>query len=720
MKLPGFAAVNNQFHIARMCVRKKSVQLPAKALVIATAIFSLLPVTSAVASVEDTEYDIVIYGGTSAAVTTAVQARQMGKTTIIVSPDIHIGGLTSGGLGWTDSGNKNAIGGLSRNFYHRVWQHYQKADSWTWQDQAKFGNRNQSGPGPAGDGSTMWVFEPHVAEAIFDEMLAEYSIPVLRGEWLDRSPTTVTQNNGRITSIKTVSGKTILGKMFVDTTYEGDLLATANIDYHVGREANSVYGETWNGIQVGILHHKHWFQTEVDPYVKPGDPSSGVLPGISTRDPGVRGDGDHRIQAYCFRMCLTNVPENKIPFPKPEGYDPGKYELLLRVFDGGWREMFAKFDPMPNHKTDTNNHGPFSTDNIGMNYDYPEATYKRRSEIIQEHKVYQQGLMYFMANDKRVPEDVRAAMSKWGLPKDEFLDNGGWPHQIYVREARRMIGEYVMTEHDCLDTRETPDSIGMGSYTLDSHNVQRYITPDGLVQNEGDIGVHAPRAYEIAYGSIVPKKSQCENLLVPVCVSSSHIAFGSIRMEPVFMILGQSAATAACLALDNNLAVQDVPYDVLRKRLLEDKQVLEMEDSSLLSSRKLKGTVIDDRAAEFEGDWQSSTANKPFVDSGYSHNGNSEQGKKSATFHTKLPAGNYRVLMSYPANGNRATNIPVTVYHAEGHQQVIVNERIQPPIDKTFIELGTFEFSGEGKVVIETTDTNGHVVVDAIQFLPVE
>ncbi len=273
---------------------------------------------------------------------------------------------------------------------------------------------------------------------------------------------------------------------------------------------------------------------------------------------------------------MTQHPENRVAFVKPDGYDPEQYALLLRVFDAGWRETFEKYDPIPNRKTDTNNHGPFSTDNIGMNYDYPEATYERRREIIAEHRQYQQGLLYFMANDPRVPADVREAVSTWGLAKDEFVDNGNWPHQLYIREARRMIGKYVMTEHELLKVRPTPESIGMGSYTIDSHNVRRYITPDGAVQNEGDIGVSAKGPYEIALGSVLPKQDECENLVVPVCVSSSHIAFGSIRMEPVFMILGQSAVTVACLAIDQGIPVQQVGYDQLRARLLTDGQILEM------------------------------------------------------------------------------------------------------------------------------------------------
>lgn len=669
---------------------------------------------------DDAVYDVVIYGGTSAAITAAVQTKQMGKTAVIVCPEKHLGGLTAGGLGWTDSGNKNAIGGLSRQFYHRVWKHYQDADAWIWEDQAKFGNRNQS-PGKEGAVAAMWVFEPHVAEQIFDHWVEEHGIPVHRDQWLDRTPGRgVELREGRIVSITMLSGMKIRGRMFVDATYEGDLLAAAGVDYHVGREANSVYDETWNGVQVGTLHHSHWFQKAVDPYVVPGDPTSGVLPRVSTDPPGQKGAGDQRIQAYCFRMCLTDVPENRRPFPKPDGYDADQYQLLLRVFDSGWRQMFNKFDPLPNHKTDTNNHGPFSTDNIGMNYDYPEASYQRRREIIAEHRQYQQGLMYFMANDSRVPSEVRAAMSKWGLAKDEFVDHDGWPHQIYVREARRMIGSYVMTEHDCLDRVQTPGSVGMGSYTLDSHNVQRYIKPDGLVQNEGDIGVKCPRPYEVAYGSIIPKREQCKNLLVPVCVSSSHIAFGSIRMEPVFMILGQSAATAACLSLDRQIDVQQLPYDVLRQQLLADGQVLELKDSYAISSAKLPGTVIDDQQAMLMGKWKSSAANQHFVDSGYQHNNNEPSVDSSAKFSTTLEAGVYEVRMSYPPNNNRATNVPVTITHAGGQTTKSVNQRQAPPIDQLSLSLGSYEFDSDATVTIGTQDTDGYVVIDAIQFLPMK
>jgi len=694
-------------------------------LLVVTCTSSLSPT---LAHAEPMSFDVVVYGGTSAAVATAVQVKRMGKTVAIVCPEEHLGGLTSGGLGWTDSGKKDAIGGISRDFYHRIWKHYQDPSAWKWQKQAEFGNRNQSPPDANGDGTTLWVFEPHVAELVFEELITEFDIPVFRDEWLDRTPLDsssesqrtrgITMTGPRISTIAMESGKSFAAQMFVDATYEGDLLAAAGVSFHVGREANSVYDETWNGIQVGVLHHAHHFKKPTGPYVRPGDPGSGLLPCISTDPPGKKGDGDHRVQAYCFRMCLTDVGENRIPFAKPDGYDASQYELLLRVFDNGWRDMFEKFDPLPNHKTDTNNHGPFSTDNIGQNYEYPEGSYEQRRQIIHEHEVYQKGLMYFMANDSRVPEDVRMAVSKWGLAKDEFRDNGGWPHQIYVREARRMIGKYVMTEHDCLDTRPTPESVGMGSYTLDSHNVQRYVTPDGTVQNEGDIGVRAPRPYEISYGSIVPKKSECTNLLVPVCVSSSHIAFGSIRMEPVFMILGQSAGTAACMAMKSKLDVQDVPYDKLRDRLLADGQVLEYEVKYAIPSKKLPGVVVDDNAATLTGNWSTSSANKKFVDSGYRHNSHDTSSEKRAVYEARLTSGRYEVRISWPANGNRATNVPVKIHHADGVAVKTVNQRLKPQIDELFQSLGSYRFADTGRVEIGTQGTDGHVILDAVQFLP--
>jgi hypothetical protein len=681
------------------------------------------------------EYDVVIYGGTSAAVTAAVQAVKMNKSVIIVCPDKHLGGLSSGGLGFTDTGDKRVIGGLSREFYHRLWKHYQTDAAWKWQKRETYGNKGQGTPAIDGEFRTMWIFEPHAAELVFEQFVSEFKIPVERDEWLDREKG-VKRDGDRITSITMLSGKTYTGKMFLDATYEGDLMAAAGVKYHVGREAQSTYDEQWAGIQTGVLHHRHHFgavSKKISPYVVPDDPSSGVLLRISTAPPGEFGAEDKKVQAYCYRMCLSNDPANRIPFPKPEGYDPKQYELLLRVFDAGWRETFQKFDPIPNHKTDTNNHGPFSTDNIGYNYDYPEASYDRRREILQEHRTYQQGWLYFIANDPRVPKDVQEEMRNYGLPKDEFTDNGGWSHQIYVREARRMIGSYVMTENELLKKRPTPESVGMGSYGMDSHNIQRYITPEGYVQNEGDIGVSTRGPYQIAYGSLVPKKEECANLVVPVCMSSSHIAFGSIRMEPVFMILGQSAATAAVMALDAGQAVQDVPYAKLRERLLADGQVLEASAEVMASTashgegksvdpRKAAGTVVDEMEAQLIGAWSSSTSGAAWVGPQYRHDGNVRDGNSSARFEAKLPAaGRYEVRYAYSPNRNRASNLAVQIVTAEGTKTVALDQRQPPPIDGLWKSLGTFEFgTAAAAVIVANKDTDGYVIVDAVQFLPVK
>ncbi len=676
----------------------------------------------------DDEADLVVYGGTASAVMAAVQARKMGKSALIVCPETHLGGLSSGGLGFTDTGDKSVIGGLAREFYRRVWKYYQTPEAWPWQKREEYGNKGQGTPAMDGEQRTMWIFEPHVAEQIFEDLIKEYEIPVRRDEWLNRAHG-VTKSGSRITAISMLSGRTYRGKMFIDATYEGDLMAAAGVKYHVGREAQSVYEERWNGLQTGVLHHRHHFgvlKEKISPYVIAGDPSSGVLPRVSSESPGVYGQGDRRIQAYCYRMCLTDHPDNRVPFVRPEGYDPGQYELLARIFAAGWRETFDKFDPIPNHKTDTNNHGPMSTDNIGFNYDYPEASYERRREILREHQNYQQGWLYFIAHDPRVPKEVREKMQRWGLARDEFADNGHWPRQIYVREARRMIGQVVMTEHELLKKRPTSESIGMGSYTIDSHNVQRYITADGFVQNEGDIGVPTQGPYEIAYGSIVPRRGECDNLLVPICVSSSHIAFGSIRMEPVFMILGQTAATAAALALEAEQPVQDVPYAALRGRLLKDGQILEATGtrktnaSTGLDPAKMTGVVIDDSRAELKGDWWTSAAIKPWVGEAYRHDGNTGRGQAVARFETRLPkTGRYEVRLAYTPNNNRASRVGVEVHHAGGQEMRWVNQKLAPPIDGLFVPLGLFEFSANqpAAVVVSNQGADGYVVIDAVQWL---
>ncbi|HAV63244.1 MAG TPA: FAD-dependent oxidoreductase, partial [Verrucomicrobiales bacterium] len=378
----------------------------------------------------------------------------------------------------------------------------------------------------------------------------------------------------RIRAIRMESGRVFSGKVFIDATYEGDLMAKAGVRYHVGREANATYGETLNGVQTAHAT-KHQLFKGIDPYVKQGDPASGLLPGIDPTGPGVEGGEDHRLQAYCFRMCLTDHPDNRLPWAKPAGYRELDYELLFRNFEAGFKQVPWHNAAMPNRKTDVNNNHGFSTDYIGMNYEYADGNYATRERIVADHLRYQQGFMWTLAHHPRVPENVRQEIAKWGPCRDEFTQGGGWQEQLYIREARRMIGEVVMTQHHCQGRETATDPVGMAAYTMDSHNVQRHLDANGHVQNEGDVQVGGFPPFPISYRSLTPARNECENLLVPVCLSASHIAFGSIRMEPVFMVLGQSAATAAALAIDANVTVQEVGYAQLRERLLADGQILE-------------------------------------------------------------------------------------------------------------------------------------------------
>jgi hypothetical protein len=493
-----------------------------------------------------TQTDLCIYGGTSAGVVAAVAAARLGKRVVLLSFDRHLGGLSAGGLGATDIGNKAAIGGIAREFYRRVGKCYGRAENWT--------------------------FEPHVAAKVFDDFIREADVPVRFEQRLKL----VRKSKGRITEIVMEGGATYVAKAFVDATYEGDLMARAGVSYHVGREANSVYQETLNGVHFG--HPNHNFKAWVDPYGRGG----ALLPGVQPFKPGFQGQGDRCVQAYNFRMCLTKVAGNKRPFPKPRGYDPMRYELLARYIQAGVWDVLGLTTRMPNGKTDTNNYGAFSSDNIGRNYRWPEGSYAERERIFQDHVTYQQGLMWFLCHDPRVPRAVRDEVNEWGLPKDEFVETGGWPHQLYVREARRMISDCVMTEHDCRGYRVVEDPVGLAAYQMDSHNCRRIVL-DGRVINEGNVEVEPAAPYPISFRSIVPRRRECANLVVPVCLAASHIAYGSIRMEPVFMVLGHSAGVVAAMAVEEKLPVQRVEYRALQRQLRKEKQVLEWNKPALSS-----------------------------------------------------------------------------------------------------------------------------------------
>jgi len=557
-----------------------------------TALFLYLVLFALFVNGQSKDYEVVIYGGTSSGVAAAIQSSRMGKSTVLIEPTNRIGGLTTGGLGQTDIGNKQAIGGISREFYENIKKYYDNPANWKWQKKTEYEDSGQSRTEESE--KSMWTFEPSAALAVYKEMLAKENITLAYNERLNRK-TGVLKENGKIQFIEMESGKIFSGKVFIDATYEGDLLASAGVTYTLGRESNKQYGETLNGVQANMINtsltgivsknaYHHNFLPGVDPYVIKGDPKSGLLPNIVEK-PGLEGSSDKKIQAYCFRMCLTDIPENRIPFKKPDNYKEIDYELLFRNYEartGSVREMYSYGNSllpwinssMPNRKTDTNNKFGFSTDYIGMNYEYPEGSYEEREKITEAHRNYQMGLMWTLANHPRIPKEVREEASRWGTTKDEFERADGWQQQLYVREARRMISDYVMTQHNC-EGLETPDDpIGLAAYGMDSHNIQRYVDANGFVQNEGNVEAHNFKPYPISYKSLVPKKEECENLIVPVCLSATHIAFGSIRMEPVFMVLGQSAATIAGLAIDGNLSVQDIPYSDLQSKLLQDGQRL--------------------------------------------------------------------------------------------------------------------------------------------------
>ena len=487
-----------------------------------------------------TAADVVIYGATSAGVIAAIQLARLGRSVALLEFGGRIGGVTASGLGATDIGNKRAIGGLARDFYRRLGRHYSREESWT--------------------------FEPRVAEATFADWLTETGVAVHFYQRLAH----VTASDGVIREIRTEAGDAWAGKIFLDASYEGDLLAGAGVSYHVGREGNARYGEIHNGVAWG--HPGHNFKLAVDPYVVPGRPESGLLPGVFPGEGGNAGEGDRRVQAYNFRLCLTQAAD-RVPFPQPAGYAPSRYEVLRRYIAAGMWDVLRLTTAMPNGKTDTNNFGAFSSDNIGMNHAWPEADYATRETIFQDHVTYQQGLMWFLANDPRLPARVREEVGAWGLPRDEFTATGHWPHQLYVREARRMVSDYVMTENDCVRARACSDPVGLAAYTMDSHACNRVVR-GGRVYNEGLVEMGGFPPYGISYRSLVPRRDECRNLLVPVCLAASHIAYGSIRMEPVFMVLAQSAALAAHLALDAGGAVQEVPYAPLRDQLLAAGQVL--------------------------------------------------------------------------------------------------------------------------------------------------
>jgi len=635
------------------------------------------------------ETDICVYGGAAGGVTAAVQAARLGKSVSLVVVNAHLGGLSSGGLGDTDIGNNGDayIQGMAREFYTKIGAKY-------------------------GQNGAKFTFEPKIAEAVFNEMIAAAKVPV----YLDRHLVSTSLDGNRITAITTSNGDIFRAKIFIDASYEGDLMKQANVSYTSGREANAQYGETINGLQT--VTHGNQLPNGIDPYLTAGDPASGLLPGVNPAPAGPNGSADSLIQAYCYRMCLTNVAANRVMIPKPEGYREADYEILFRAIAAGQSDRFWKTRPVPNGKTDSNNDSGVSCDFItGTTADWIEADHATRQQLAKEHENWQRGLVWTVQNSPRVPSAIRSAWSQWGLPLDEFTDNGHWPHQLYIREARRMVSDYVMTEKNCMGTVVAADSIGMGAYTMDSHNCQRIVS-NGMVKNEGDIQRAVPGPYSISYRSIVPKSGECPNLLVPWSLSATHIAFGSIRMEPVFMILGQSAATAAAFAIDDGVAVQSVPYPKLKAQMLADGQKLANGDNDETS-----GITIDNAATSgvaLAGAWTAAAATTGYYGSDYLHDGFAHDGNFSARFTPILPqAGTYEVFLRWTEHANRATNVPVEIRHAGGTlQTTTVNQRVN---GGTWVSLGSFTFASgsapaTGSVTIRNSGTNGYVIADAVRF----
>ena len=664
--------------------------------------------------------EVCVYGGTSGAVAAAVQAARQGQRTIMLSPDAWLGGLSSNGLGWTDIGNPDAIGGLAREFYRRIYHHYLSDTAWAQETRTAYIARSSIDPDATR--KVMFTFEPKVTRQIFDDLMAEAGVTVVRGR-LKRTAGGVQKQGRRIREIMTDDGAvSIRAAMFIDATYEGDLMAAAGVSYAVGREANSVYSETLNGIQTANSGGNQ-LPNGIDPYVAPGQPASGLLPGVNANAGGADGSADQRLQAYTFRMCLTDLAANRAPVPQPAGYLESDYELLFRAIAAGQTGNFFKTSPMPNRKTDSNNSTGFSTDFIGGNYslgegwNYAEADDAKRGQILAAHLRYQQGFVWTLQNSPRVSAGIRGAWSAWGLPLDEFTGTGRWPAQLYVREARRMVGDFVVTQRHVNQQSGfvATDPIGMGGYNMDSHHTQRYVAGAG-VKNEGDVQVApAQGPYGISYRAIVPKAAEVENLLVPVCVSASHIAFGSIRMEPVFMILGQSAGAAAVRAIHDGVSVQQVDYAALKRDLLLAGQIVSLEAPP--TAGEIIVDNIDTTRVTATGAWTSSTATTGFYGTDYLHDGNAGQGTKSVRYTPVLSqAGQYQVYARWTAHANRATNARYDIVHAAGTATVTMNQQAN---GGAWILLGTHQFAAgtAGSVLVRNDAANGYVIADAVRFV---
>jgi hypothetical protein len=664
-------------------------------------IFLSCQISRAVAQ-ETLEVDVCVYGGTSAGVIAAYTAQKLGKNTLLIEPGKHLGGMTSGGLGYTDIGNKSAITGLARDFYRRMGTHYGKFEQ--------------------------WIFEPHVAEALFKDYVIRGGFQLVYQRRIIR----VVKEGATIREIILESSEDpeashlrVRAKMFIDCGYEGDLMAMSGVPYRIGREANTEFGESVNGVQ---LLDGHQLPDGIDPYVVPGDSRSGLIWGVSADSLSEKGSGDHRVQAYNYRICLTSEPGNQLPITLPAGYDPSRYELLLRLFKAApdKRKLADYFiwSKMPENKTDVNNRGGFSTDMIGMNYGYPDGTYEERAKIVEAHKQYVQGLLYFFGNDVRVPSKLREEMQMWGYPKDEYSDNEHWSHQLYIREARRMAGQYVMTQKNCEGKTRVHDGVGMAAYTMDSHNCQRIII-NGQVKNEGNVEVGGFGPYPISYGAIIPKQEDGTNLFVPVCLSATHIAYGSIRMEPVFMVLAQSAATAAVMAIDENTTVQDVDVKKLQHQLTVNPLADWSAPDILIDNDEHRHIKVSSKkwSIQPDGGYGRSfllidpTEEKKFIQP-------KEIRVEKVRFNAgRRPPGSYKLYIYIPKVEKCSEYVQVVVSDGIKIQERMVQTRqlvIEGQTSGEWFSLGqqTIQKGKKPWVEVSTFGANGKVVADAVIWVP--
>jgi ribulose 1,5-bisphosphate synthetase/thiazole synthase len=641
------------------------------------------------------ETDVLVYGGTSAGVIAAYTAQKLGKRAILIEPGQNLGGMSSGGLGYTDIGNKYAITGLARDFYRRIGSHYGKFEQ--------------------------WIFEPHVAENLFTDYVKRGGYQVMYQMRVKEVKKTANAIRSVIieSAVNPASATNIeiRASMFIDCGYEGDLMAKAGVSYTVGRESNSQYNETINGVQ---LMHGHQFPDGIDPYRIPGKPESGLLWGISEENLPPNGTGDKKVQAYNYRICLSSDPQNQVPIARPEAYDSTKYELLVRLFDAFPQKRklndYLIWSHMPNHKTDINNRGGFSTDMIGMNYDYPDAGYDERKQIIRDHELYTKGLLYFYGHDSRVPKPLRDEMLVWGYPKDEYVTNGHWSPQLYVREARRMIGSYVMTQANCEGKEVVSDGVGMAAYTMDSHNIQRLVV-NGQVKNEGNVEVGGFGPYPIAYRSIIPKATEATNLFVPVCLSATHIAYGSIRMEPVFMVLAQSAATAAVMAIDAKTPIQNVDVVALQQKLkrnpLADGSAFDvLVDNDDEGSVKVTGNWV----AEKKGGYGPT----------FLIHDKENAAAAAVRFTPNIPEkGRYKAFAYFPKVTEGSSQTVITVFDGKRGKEITIKEsdvRVEGQTSGEWVFLGAFDLPRGTKSYAEVSGrlADGRVIADAVIWVPVK